>query len=258
MVCQMSKETILATMIHHHNIIMGLLNDFDHCLKYDTQLLMDAYDVLKWEFDKHLFIEEKIVFMAQELHDLPDVYEIIPRLVSDHEKFEKILLKMRNDIKKNNTTCNFLEFKELIYKHKDFEEKSLYPLLDEKLNNEKKTRIIKRINEISLDGNKTKNIKIECAECGKKIGFLTAFTNPVFGRRWHFCSSCFDKLEEERKENNLIKGRELWRCMVCGYIYNPEKGDSDHGIQQGVSFEDLPDDWVCPVCGVGKNKFKKV
>jgi flavin reductase (DIM6/NTAB) family NADH-FMN oxidoreductase RutF/rubredoxin len=44
-------------------------------------------------------------------------------------------------------------------------------------------------------------------------------------------------------------------CSVCGYIYDPAKGDPDSGVAPGTAFEDLPDDWVCPVCGVGKDQF---
>jgi rubredoxin len=46
-------------------------------------------------------------------------------------------------------------------------------------------------------------------------------------------------------------------CTVCGYVYDPEKGDPDSGIAPGTSFKDIPDDWVCPVCGVSKEDFKK-
>jgi rubredoxin len=49
-----------------------------------------------------------------------------------------------------------------------------------------------------------------------------------------------------------------YRCTVCGYIYDPEKGDLDSGIPSGTPFEELPDDWVCPVCGVTKDMFEKV
>ncbi len=45
-------------------------------------------------------------------------------------------------------------------------------------------------------------------------------------------------------------------CTVCGYVYDPAIGDADSGIMPGVAFEDLPDDWVCPVCGVGKDSFE--
>lgn len=51
---------------------------------------------------------------------------------------------------------------------------------------------------------------------------------------------------------------EKWECMVCGYVYNPADGDPDGDIPPGTSFEDLPEDWVCPDCGVGKDKFKKL
>jgi rubredoxin len=49
-----------------------------------------------------------------------------------------------------------------------------------------------------------------------------------------------------------------YRCSVCGYIYDPQKGDPDGGIDPGTAFKDIPDDWVCPVCGVGKDKFEPI
>ncbi len=45
-------------------------------------------------------------------------------------------------------------------------------------------------------------------------------------------------------------------CLICSYEYDPGKGDPAAGIKPGTSFEDLPDDWVCPVCGVGKDQFE--
>jgi rubredoxin len=49
-----------------------------------------------------------------------------------------------------------------------------------------------------------------------------------------------------------------YRCTVCGYIYDPEEGDPDNGIEPGIEFEDLPEEWVCPVCGVDKSMFEPV
>ena len=46
-------------------------------------------------------------------------------------------------------------------------------------------------------------------------------------------------------------------CVVCGYVYDPELGDPENGIVPGTAFEDLPEDWVCPLCGVGKDEFEK-
>ena len=46
-------------------------------------------------------------------------------------------------------------------------------------------------------------------------------------------------------------------CTVCGYVYDPEVGDTDNGIQPGTKFEDIPDTWVCPLCSVGKDMFEE-
>lgn len=49
-----------------------------------------------------------------------------------------------------------------------------------------------------------------------------------------------------------------WVCLICGYIYDPQSGDSDNGILSITSFEELPDKWRCPVCGASKNDFKRL
>ncbi len=49
-----------------------------------------------------------------------------------------------------------------------------------------------------------------------------------------------------------------YRCKVCGYVYDPEVGEPDNGVEPGTSFESLPSDWICPICGVGKDEFEEV
>jgi flavin reductase (DIM6/NTAB) family NADH-FMN oxidoreductase RutF/rubredoxin len=61
---------------------------------------------------------------------------------------------------------------------------------------------------------------------------------------------------EERKETAPKMAK--YECTVCGYIYDPELGDPDGGIKPGTPFEEIPDDWVCPVCGASKDQFKKM
>ena len=53
------------------------------------------------------------------------------------------------------------------------------------------------------------------------------------------------------------KGADMQKyiCDVCGYVYDPQIGDPDGGIDPGTPFEDIPDDWVCPICGVSKEDF---
>jgi rubredoxin len=49
-----------------------------------------------------------------------------------------------------------------------------------------------------------------------------------------------------------------YECTVCGYIYDPKEGDPDNGVKPGTAFKDIPDDWVCPVCGAEKDQFEPV
>jgi len=61
---------------------------------------------------------------------------------------------------------------------------------------------------------------------------------------------------EERKET--VSKMAKYKCSVCGYIYDPELGDPDGGIKPGTPFKEIPDDWVCPVCGASKDQFEKI
>jgi len=53
-------------------------------------------------------------------------------------------------------------------------------------------------------------------------------------------------------------GLSKYRCKVCGYIYDPAKGDDSQDIKPGTPFEDLPDTWICPECGAPKTEFEKI
>ena len=66
-----------------------------------------------------------------------------------------------------------------------------------------------------------------------------------------------NKNEIENKKPQGGKKMENYVCTVCGYVYEPEKGDPDNDIKPGTAFEDLPSDWTCPVCGAGKDAFEK-
>jgi rubredoxin/flavin reductase (DIM6/NTAB) family NADH-FMN oxidoreductase RutF len=61
-----------------------------------------------------------------------------------------------------------------------------------------------------------------------------------------------EKTAEPKGETRQMKN---YVCNVCGYVYEPAKGDPDNGVAPGTAFEALPDDWVCPVCGAGKEDF---
>ena len=55
-----------------------------------------------------------------------------------------------------------------------------------------------------------------------------------------------------------VKTMEEYKCNTCGFVYDPEVGDPMSGIDPGIPFEDLPDEYICPICGVRKNDFAKL
>ena len=60
--------------------------------------------------------------------------------------------------------------------------------------------------------------------------------------------------QEKKPSESMPK----YECQICGYVYDPEVGDPENNVKPGTPFENLPDDWVCPVCGAGKGEFKKL
>ncbi|MCL2313240.1 MAG: rubredoxin [Firmicutes bacterium] len=58
-----------------------------------------------------------------------------------------------------------------------------------------------------------------------------------------------------KKEETM--NQDIYVCDVCGYEYDPAQGDPDNGVAPGTSFEALPNDWTCPICGVDKSNFSK-
>jgi flavin reductase (DIM6/NTAB) family NADH-FMN oxidoreductase RutF/rubredoxin len=65
------------------------------------------------------------------------------------------------------------------------------------------------------------------------------------------------KIENNKKRKESEKMAK-YKCSVCGYIYDPEKGDPESGVNPSTPFENLPDDWVCPICGAGKDEFEEL
>jgi flavin reductase (DIM6/NTAB) family NADH-FMN oxidoreductase RutF/rubredoxin len=65
-----------------------------------------------------------------------------------------------------------------------------------------------------------------------------------------------EKPVAELKEG--VTNMKKYKCLMCGYIYDPDVGDPENDVEAGTSFEDLPEDWVCPECGAGKDEFEPV
>ncbi len=69
-------------------------------------------------------------------------------------------------------------------------------------------------------------------------------------------AATYIKVKPKAKPQEGEKNMKKYKCLVCGYVYDPAVGDPDNGVEAGTAFEDLPGDWVCPECGAGKDKFE--
>jgi len=69
-------------------------------------------------------------------------------------------------------------------------------------------------------------------------------------------AATYIRIEPRAKLEKGVKKMTKYKCLMCGYIYDPDVGDPDNGVEAGTAFEDLPDDWVCPDCGAGKDEFE--
>lgn len=68
----------------------------------------------------------------------------------------------------------------------------------------------------------------------------------------------FEKIETITTNSKEEKTVKKYECVLCGWVYDPEVGDPDGGIAPGTAFEDIPEDWVCPLCGATKSDFQEV
>ena len=71
-------------------------------------------------------------------------------------------------------------------------------------------------------------------------------------------AATYVKVKQSAGLKEGIEDMKKYKCLMCGYIYDPAVGDPDNDVEAGTAFEDLPDDWVCPDCGASKDEFEPV
>jgi hemerythrin superfamily protein len=114
----------------------------------EFQIFKKSFIKFEWEVEKHLFIEEKAIFNLYNPKDIYDGYKMLPTLKIQHNFIINKLKNWRSDIENKIKINGFYDFKKFILNHKNFEEKEVYPKLDQILNDNQKKHIINRINEI--------------------------------------------------------------------------------------------------------------
>ena len=93
---------------------------------------------------------------------------------------------------------------------------------------------------------------------GSKIPMTYNYYRDVKHGRTPRTAATYIEKKPKAKSEQGAKDMKKYKCLICGYIYDPAVGDPDNGVAAGTAFEDLPDDWVCPECGAGKDEFEPV
>jgi len=98
---------------------------------------------------------------------------------------------------------------------------------------------------------------VACETLDEKAFPMTyAYYRDVKGGRTPKSAATYVEAKPKRSEG--AKKMKKYKCIMCGYIYDPAVGDPDNGVDAGTPFEDLPGDWVCPECGAGKDEFEPI
>jgi len=144
----MSENSILSIMVKDHCKIEKLLGDLEEKIDEDFETMSKAFHKFEWNLEKHLFTEEKAIFTTYSPVDVSEGYKMLPSLTEQHNYLINQLNIWREQIRKKQKISGFYDFKNYLTKHRLFEEKEVYPKLDEALKDNQKQHIINRINEM--------------------------------------------------------------------------------------------------------------
>jgi len=145
----MSKSNkILSLMIKDHCKIEELLNNLENNNKIDFESMSKSFYKFEWQLEKHIFIEEKAIFTSYRPDNVVEGFKMLPELTNQHNFILNTINNWRNEVRKKRNLNNIYSFKEFLIKHKNYEEKEVYPKLDQALSEREKKHIIAKINEI--------------------------------------------------------------------------------------------------------------
>jgi len=143
----MKSNAILDVMVKDHNRLIKYLKDVKSNIKSDFELLLKSFNTFEWNLEKHFFVEERAIFTSYNPEYIDDGYQLFSDLSKQHtiilEKVESLRKRLRSG-----KTIDVSNLEEILLKHKTFEEKNVYPMLDLEINEGEKRFMIERINDI--------------------------------------------------------------------------------------------------------------
>ena len=99
---------------------------------------------------------------------------------------------------------------------------------------------------------------VACETLDDKEPMTYAYYRDIKHGRTPKTAATYIKAKRKTELKKGTKSMKKYKCLMCEYIYDPQIGDPDNGVEPGTAFDNLPDDWVCPECGAGKDEFKPV
>jgi len=93
---------------------------------------------------------------------------------------------------------------------------------------------------------------------GDKQPMTYAYYRDIKQGRTPKTAATYIKIKPKTQGEEGVRNMKKYKCLMCGYIYDPDVGDTENGVEAGTAFEDLPDYWVCPECGAGKDEFEPI
>ncbi|MHC4455559.1 MAG: rubredoxin [Planctomycetota bacterium] len=100
---------------------------------------------------------------------------------------------------------------------------------------------------------------IACGILDKNAEPMTyAYYRDIKHGRTPKTAATYIEIEPKKQIQEGVRDMKKYKCLMCGYVYDPAVGDPDNGVEAGTAFEDLPNDWVCPDCGAGKDEFEPI
>lgn len=145
----MKSTAILDLMVKDHDRLMEYLKDVENNFGRDFGFLSNSFNTFQWNLEKHFFVEERAIFASYNPDDPDKEYNYFSDLIDQHTEILEKIESLRKKLQKREP-FDLNELKKLLVKHKTFEEKNIYPVLDQKLDEGEKGFIIDRIKDIRI------------------------------------------------------------------------------------------------------------
>ncbi|KYK27792.1 hypothetical protein AYK20_02095 [Thermoplasmatales archaeon SG8-52-1] len=145
----MKTTAILELMVRDHNRLFEYLKDVENNLGSEFGYLSNSFNTFQWNLEKHFFVEERAIFISYKPDEPDKKYDFFSDLMDQHAEILGIIEELRKKLQKREP-LDLNELKRLLVKHKTFEEKSIYPVIDQEIGEGEKRFIIDRIQDIRL------------------------------------------------------------------------------------------------------------